>query len=374
MTPPTLSPEQALARLFAPEGPAADFFATSFLAKVPVPVLQKILADLTTALGPFRASRKSGASFETVFEKGHVPTEIALDPHGRIIGLFLRPPVFTAANLDDTVAAFATLPGRTSLLVLGDGVTRAALSADTPLAVGSTFKLAVLAALVDLIAAGKHAWTDVVRLRDAHRSLPSGFLQTWPADTPLTIATLAALMISQSDNTATDALADLVGRAAMEQLAPHCHPFLTTREMFALKAPENEALLQRYRAGDEAERRRVLVEIAACPLPGAGSFGTEPRALDVEWLMSARELCQLMEKVASLPLMGINPGVAKASDWDRVAFKGGSEPGVINLTTLVESRGKRHVVVTTWNDDTASVEQMRFFTLHGQLLSALLHD
>jgi hypothetical protein len=35
----------------------------------------------------------------------------------------------------------------------------------------------------------------------------------------------------------------------------------------------------------------------------------------------------------------INPGAAKKSDWDRVAYKGGSEPGVLSMTTWLEKDG-----------------------------------
>ena len=366
-----VTPELAVARLFAPEGPNADSFTLSFLEKVPIATIGKIVQQMAAGLGAFREVRKAGTSFETVFERGKVPTEVTLDEEGRIAGLFFRPPVMDAASLADTVSAISKLPGRVSLLVSSDGVERVAVAADKALAVGSAFKLVVLGALVDQIAAKKRAWTDVVGLRDAWKSLPSGFLQSWPKDTPLTLGTLAALMISQSDNTATDALVDVVGRAAVERASPANRPFLTTREVFVLKAPGNEALLASFRAGDEAARRKVLAEAATRPLPAVSAFGDKPRALDVEWFMSARELCQVMAKVGDLPLMSINPGVASASDWERVAYKGGSEPGVVNLTTVVQAKGKRHCVVATWNDEAGSVEETRFFGLYGQLLSAL---
>ena len=57
----------------------------------------------------------------------------------------------------------------------------------------------------------KRSWKDVVELVPEHRSLPSGILQGWPDHAPMTVYGLAGLMISISDNTATDALLTLVG-------------------------------------------------------------------------------------------------------------------------------------------------------------------
>ncbi|MFL9455456.1 serine hydrolase [Tolypothrix bouteillei VB521301_2] len=48
------------------------------------------------------------------------------------------------------------------------------------------------------------AWKDVVQLQPSEKSLPSGMLHTWPDGSYLTVQTLASLMISLSDNTATD--------------------------------------------------------------------------------------------------------------------------------------------------------------------------
>ena len=68
------------------------------------------------------------------------------------------------------------------------------------------------------VEAGRRAWDEVVRLEEAWKSLPSGLLQGWPEGSPLTLHTLAALMISLSDNTATDALIALLGRERLEAL------------------------------------------------------------------------------------------------------------------------------------------------------------
>ncbi len=92
----------------------------------------------------------------------------------------------------------------------------------------------------------------------------------------------------------------------------------------------------------------------------------------MEWFFTAEELCELIEQVADLPLMNINPGVANAQNWQRVAFKGGSEPGVINMTTWLQGKnGKNYCVVATWNNSDASLEESKFMALYSGVVAQL---
>ena len=257
-----------------------------------------------------------------------------------------------------------------SVLVVSQAGVLAALNPELPLAVGSAFKLAVLAALKDQIAAGALAWDDVATLEAGHISLPSGILQSWPAGSPLTLHTLASLMISVSDNTATDALIALLGRELVEKYTALNHPLLTTREAFALKNPANDDHLKAYRQGDTNQRRGVLKQLQSLPLPDAGIF-IAPQALDIEWFFSAQELVNLMAAVQDLSVFDINPGVASPADWQHIAFKGGSEPGAINLTTwLVGHSGMNYCVAATWNNDKA-LDEVQFVGLYSGILRQL---
>ena len=52
--------------------------------------------------------------------------------------------------------------------------------------------------------------------------------------------------------------------------------------------------------------------------------------------------------------MQINPGVAQKADWASVAFKGGSEVGVLSLTTLAKAKsGATYCVSVIWNGPAA---------------------
>jgi beta-lactamase class A len=367
----SITPQSALERLATADAIASEWFAPSFLAQVSVQQVQSILISLTTELGKYQRVEPSGNDYQLVYEKGVVPAKIVLDPKGQIVGLRFLPVQAQFKSLDDAIAQFKQLPGKVSLLIVEDNVKKVGLNETTPLAVGSAFKLAVLAALKTQIESGQHRWDEVIALQERQKSLPSGFLQSWADGSLLTVQSLAALMISQSDNTATDHLIHLVRRAAIEPLTPRNQPFLTTREFFTLKAQANRELLQRYRSANRSARRALLAEIAQRPLPGVEEFVADPVALDIEWFFTPAELCSLMNRVKDLPLMSINPGISNSQAWARVAFKGGSESGVINLTTALQAKnGKQYCVVATWNHDQA-LDEARFVSLYESTIALL---
>jgi beta-lactamase class A len=367
---PAMTPDQVLKRLFTSLEPQAEWFTPTFLAAVPLAQVKAILLENQQDLGQFQRLEGSGSEFKLQFERGEAEVLIVLTPEGQIAGLRLMP-VAAVANLEAAIALFQQLPGQVSVLVRENGQTKAALNPQQPLAIGSAFKLTVLDALQRQVQAGQRRWGDVIPLRAEAMSLPSGVLHTWPIGSQLTLESLAALMISQSDNTATDHLMQLVGTPALEAIAPaRVRPFLTTRQLFILKTPANAALLQRYQAATPAQRQQLLSQVNGLPLPLATEVPPQPTALDVEWLYSAEELCQVMQRVEALPLFSINPGVAQAKDWQRVAFKGGSEPGVMNLTTAINHKGRSLCVVATWNH-TQVLDESRFVKSYRSLLNLL---
>ena len=367
-----IAPKQALERLFTVRPAQEDWFGPDFLKQVPVAMVNQIVASLEAQLGAYQGVRLEGQDFVVFFERGEVPTRIALDEQGRITTLFFRPPRQRLKDFNEAVNALRALPGKVSLLVLENGKELAALNPDEPLAVGSAFKLAVLAALKQEIEKGRLGWTSTAELKPEWKSLPSGILQDWPDGSPLTLHTLATLMISLSDNTAADVLIHTLGRERIEAVSPRNRPFLTTREAFILKDPDNEQWLQRYLQEDAEQRWALLAEIKNLSLPHATSFPPKPTALEVEWFFTVRELCDLIAEVGDLSLMGVNPGLAARENWARVAYKGGSEPGVLNLTTgLVSKSGKRYCVSATWNNPKKTLDAAHLYTIYGGILQLL---
>jgi len=405
--PPERSPLSPLLRQRAEEvvtllqggGSPAELFTPEFLAQVPEPQLRAISSQLVAAHGAARA-------VETIEATGELSARIAIRSERALIrmtmGLEASPP-HRIANLlvtgveprrSDTPEAlieeFKALPGQAGFEIARvDGERPAGFAAyfpDRVLAIGSTFKLIILAELSRQIQAGQRRWSDVVPL--AHRSLPSGLLQDWPAGSPITIHSLAALMISRSDNTATDSLLHLVGRENVEAMmgrigmkaASRNRPFLSTLELFQLKAAP-EAARREWLALDEGGKRRLLSErygSAGPEVPATSLFSGGPVAVDtIEWFASAGDLVRVMtwfrrnEDDAARAILAINPGLGAdmAKRFDYLGFKGGSEPGVINLTFLVRNaKGEWHVVTGSWNNPAAPVDEGKFVGLMTRAL------
>lgn len=240
-----------------------------------------------------------------------------------------------------------------------------------PLATGSTFKLWVLGALAEVVSQGGATWAEELPIREERKSLPSGRMQTLAEGEMRTLAEYAMEMISNSDNTATDHLIHRIGREQVEDYAfrhgsppGRNRPFLTTNEFFKLKINAGSDLMESYISASEEVRRGILEgPIARLPLPNASDEPNEPTAIDqIEWFASASALSQLIVDLAALgrsadqapvwEALTRNPGF----DWNRniwpvIAYKGGLEAGVVNLTWLMERHdGQRFVMSLGVND------------------------
>jgi len=356
-----------LLKLFGSEPLTPDLFAPGMLAQVPFAQIEALLTAARKTIGVPQSVERSGSSYIVKTSSYMQPVDIALDSHGQIAGLLLRPPTPIFDSADEVLAAMKGLPGKVAYLALRNGEPLHALEADTPIAVGSAFKLAVLAAVADGITAGRFGWDTVVRLRPGEVSLPSGLLQTMPVGSPMTVHTLAAFMIAQSDNTATDMLMDLIGR---EKVAARLGVdfALKTVEFFKLKA--DPALSLRFAAADAAGKGRIADELAAMPLPKVSDV-LNPLDDGVEWTVPLRTLCRLVEEVKGLDVFDINPGVARQADWAHVAFKGGNEVGVSALVSaLTDEAGTDYCVAAAWNDHRA-LNDTRFTALYGALIDKI---
>lgn len=342
-------PKDVLEALFDDKTPVETLLAPGFLAQIPARHVQKTVDDIQQRYGPLRSVKTHDGVYILHFDAAKVYTQIMINPNGLIRELwFFR--IVPAGSIHDQLALIKNLPGKVSYLIRTNSKTIASKAASTPMAVGSTFKLAVLLAVREAVDRGSLAWDEVVALNPAWTSLPSGQLQDWPEGTPVTIATLTNLMISLSDNTATDALIHLVGRGTIEHISPHNRPFLTTREAFLLKSEENDDLRRAWNKASEKDRRRILKKLQKRPLSDAKVISRATPG--VEWFMTAEEICDLLEAVHDMPSLSINSGPIDRAQWRQHAYKGGSEFGVLNLSgRVVGTDGTSHCIVATWNDD-----------------------
>lgn len=231
----------------------------------------------------------------------------------------------------------------------------------------SQFKLFVLGALANQIAAGRISWDQTLTVQDAVKSLGNGpgSLQFDAPGTKVSVEQTALSMISISDNTAADMLIGLVGRTAVEAQvrrwtgsAAANEPFLTTREMFLLHY--SAGLADRYLATPRSQRAAFLASsVDPLPLSAIGSaFSTDPRYIDeIEWFASPIDICRAfagLQVLSRMPALSPVSTVLSQEDfgigldrsvWPTVWFKGGSEPGVLTLGWLATNRHGRTFVV-----------------------------
>jgi beta-lactamase class A len=377
------------------EDDVADVFNEAFLAQVPpaqlVPALRQLAGGAPFTVTSYSGTGDTQATATITGQDVALVVQIAVDadaPH-RIAGLLFQPADAAAptpvpvGSWDDVDAALAALAPRASLFVgeVSDGTCTPihGLDADAPLAIGSTFKLYVLGALAQAVADGDATWDESLAIRDDLKTLPSGTMQDEAAGTTFPLREFATRMISISDNTAADHLLVRVGRESVEAMLPRMGmadpaanvPFLAAGDLFVLKATRFADLATRYLAADAAARRVLLDgEVAAASVTLADfEDWTAPRAIDtLEWFGSTSDLCRAMAWLAAagdsgeagapvLDVLAVNPALQlDAATWPYVGFKGGSEPGVLQLTWLLERTDGRRFVLSMTLNDPASAE------------------
>ena len=384
-TPLELRADQVVAVINGEVEPS-EVFTDGFLAAVPPAQLAAISQQLTTQYGaavavesldPPSGTRAALAiRMESAIARGGIA--IAPGEDGRVSEMLFQTFEPIGDNAEKIEADLAALPGDVSWYYgTTDDLLPPILDNGTAqqMPIGSTFKLYVLATLAREIAEGRRSWGDVVTLGEP-RSYPSGRMQDWPTPSDVTLETLANLMISISDNTATDALIRELGRDAVyETLVASGHaapelndPFLMTREMFLLKGgPEDRLAL--YQRSDEEIRSQILEAIEDTPVPPSdilAAFSNGPNALDVEWFASAndiRALFRYMRGTAdtrAFEVMAINTNMAReqAENWAYAGYKGGSEPGVLNLSWLLtDENGHDLALVLSWRNTEADLAE-----------------
>ena len=371
------------------------YFAESFRTAVPEAQFKQINAQLVAANGavtkvegitaatPFSGTVKLG------YERAVASVQIVVDPAAPHLVTGLR--ITGAETRDDNIAKltadFGALPGGKAMLIreLGKAAPPVmAIEADKAGAIGSGFKLWLLAEAARSVTAGERRWADVVPLGPDAPS--SAITQNWPNATPVTLQTAATAMITVSDNRATDTVLAALDRAKVDAMAerlgadPRSLPVLSTREAFALKTVAT--LGNRWAAmADTAGRRALLAEnraLIAGHSAKPGDFSTDPMRIDsVEWFASPAAMAKALDWLRSeggdtaLAILAVNPGVAPAmaERFAYIGYKGGSEPGVIAMNFLVRTKAGRWFAVTGhWNDAAKPVDNLRFATLMSRAL------
>lgn len=392
--------ERVVALLRGEAQPAA-IFTPAFRAQVPEAQIQGVIAQFTAQYGAVQglqgvdpASAEAGV-IHIRYERAIVHMQLAIEPAPPhlVQGLQLTGADMAGDTMEAVLAELGALPGQVSFAVarLGDGapVLTSSLGPDRALAIGSTYKLFILAELSRQVQAGQRRWSDVVAVD--RRSLAGGIVGGLPQGAPVTLHTLASLMISISDNSATDILLHVAGRENVERMMATMgvrdparnRPLLSTLELGLLKtAPAISFAL--WQQADEATRRQLLANEYAARDPSRiniALFAGNPIRIDsVEWFASASDLTRVMDWLrrhadeSARAILAINPGLPPQQRGSHAyaGFKGGSEPGVANLTYLVRTRaGGWYAVSLGWNNPAAPVDENRLAGLAARAVMLL---
>ncbi|MEG3177995.1 serine hydrolase [Sphingomonas sp. RB3P16] len=387
-----------LLAVLAGGGDTGAIFAPTVLAQLPdakIRAVSKHLSDgfgAPLAIDSLDVVTPQGARIVVRYQRGTVAMNLAIEPAAphRITGLLVTGTASGEASLAAVAASIEKLPGVAGFALsrLGAGAPQSlqASKADTDFAIGSAFKLAILAELIRATNAGERRWDDLVTLDG--KALPGGLYTQKPAGTTVSLRELAQKMISVSDNSATDILLKTLGREKVEAILPvigwrHAarnRPLMSTLDLFTLKGSAGGAFGKRWRELDEAGRRALLAnDVAATPLsamdPALFQRGV-PVMLDIEWYASPADLVRTMDWIRrntetgagaeARTILAINPGVgpAQAARWSYVGYKGGSEPGVIEMTLLLRGGdGAWYALAASWNNPAAAVAGERFVAL-----------
>lgn len=273
------------------------------------------------------------------------------------------------------------LSGRTGMLwteLTDEGpVVRFGQRENERFAIGSSFKLFVLGALVAEVNDERRRLDNIMQLDARWIGPPQSELNDWPLGSPVTLNTLALKMISVSDNTATDHLLHLLGRERVErQLAIMGHrdpqwnrPLLYTREMVMIRDKAAPGREQRYAALDEAGRRKFLTDELADAHDyealdfNVGSFDVSEwfaRPTDMAAALNWLRLHTGPDRPAAL-LRGVLAVETKldydAKIWPYVGFKGGSEDRLIAGNWLLRHHsGRWFTFHVYWNSPDEDVD------------------
>ncbi len=391
-----------LAQILADKAPIEPFFAPLFLAQIPASQIAAIGADLRRAngavIGVERITAEDARSgvIEIGYERATVSIQLVLEDVApfRAIGLLIVSSRTKGDTFEKLKAEFEALPGETALLITRlDGKAVEPLvahRADAQMAIGSGFKLWVLAEVARQVRNGEARWQDVIARGPS--SLPSGIIQDWPQGAPMTLHTLATLMISISDNSATDTLMTALGRDkvdAMVERVGHSNvdralPLLSTIEAFALKMTGNADLRDAWVKGSREKRRAILSNQRNRLNRGAIDMlqlASGPLFIDtIEWFASPQDMARTLDWLRqnggdeALDILKVAPGAARR-EVERFAYigtKGGSEAGVIAGQYLIKTKsGHWYALSGSWNNLSASVDDAKFGALIGRAIALI---
>jgi hypothetical protein len=151
-------------------------------------------------------------------------------------------------------------------------------------------------------------------------------------------------------------------------------PFMTTMELTALKLGPASGLATQWLDADEQGRRAILEQISDI---GPGDIPlaefTQPIHPDtIEWFATPADMCRVLVDLWEMgepvtQILTINPGLPdEEGNFESIAFKGGSEPGLVAMNWLVErTDGRRFVISGSLLDAEQPLDELEAILLFG---------
>lgn len=265
-------------------------------------------------------------------------------------------------------------------------------------AIAASFHLFIAAAAAEAVASGNARWDEGIPVKERWKCLPNGRTSSLPAGTELSLSELLDRMLVDSDTTAADHIFHRVGREAVETTFKNVVvdprkslPLLSTRELFAMKIAADDFLRDDYRGCEVDVRREMLAEggeVEQLEIDWAKLDDWNlPRAVEtIEYFTTCKELCGAMAELRRLEqLPGMEPlSKSLRSDpgmeinrktWTSVAYKGGTEPGVLSHVWLLQrDDGRFYTMAVIWNNPERNLEDDRLMNLAKAGINLLEKD
>lgn len=377
-----------------------DHYSNDFQKALPVEQMAEIFSQVQGKYGDcvevvdFKASI-NGDKFSTKHKNGQIIDFTIVEKNSKITGLWIlgeRAKPVNYKNFDEAKADINLL-SRPSLLLIKNDKNILSLNEVKRTPLGSTFKLFVLDALAKQIKDKKQTWDDELKISNSLKSLPSGVFQTKEEGEAFTLYEYAQKMISISDNTATDHLIEKIGRTGVERQIKKRglklsygwnRPFLTTKELFQVRASFEAEDYKRYASNTTTGRLVQLQKVAKLnneQVMNKLSKWQSPRGiLDTEWFSTPKDICTLLksfdhdndEKINSI--LAANTPFVEKELFDQVYYKGGSEPGVLQMAYYFKKDQDRYCLYLGSHDLQNAIDEAVFFEKVKSVIKLIQED
>ncbi len=364
-----------------------DHYSNDFQKALPGEQMAEVFAQVQGKYGDcvevvdFKSSL-NGDKFSTKHKNGQIIDFTIVEKNSKITGLWIlgeRAKPVSYKDFNEARKDFASL-SRPSLLLIKNEEMILAMNESKRTPLGSTFKLFVLDSLAKQIKDKKMTWEDELKISNSLKSLPSGVFQTKEEGAEFSLYEYALKMISISDNTATDHLIDKLGRTSIERDIKKRglklsygwnRPFLTTMELFKVRASFEAEDYKKYASNTTTGRLVQLQKVAKLKndqvMNKLSKWQTPRGILDTEWFSTPKDICKLLkaldqeknEQVDSI--LSSNTPFADKDIFDQIYYKGGSEPGVLQMAYYFKKDQERYCLYLGSHDLQNAIDEAVFF-------------